>query len=154
MAFAGHHNDHAYGANEDSDDDKIVTEQISHLSAANSAVPVRTREAPPLVKNLSPEERHRLERALVRRIDGRLLPMIVLMYILNYLDRNNIAAARLAGLQKELKLTSVQYEVSKTTLEPPIQSAKDLFQTCISILFVGYVLMQGKCFEDCNRRTS
>lgn len=111
MAFAGHHNDHAYGANEDSDDDKVVTEQISHLSAANAPAPVRKREAPPLVKNLSQEERHRMELALVRRIDRRLLPMVVLMYILNYLDRNNIAAARLAGMQTELKLTSVQYEV-------------------------------------------
>lgn len=145
MAFAGHHNDHAFGASEDSDDDKIVTEQISHLSVSNFAVPVRTREAPPLVKNLSPEERHRLERALVRRIDRRLLPMVVLMYILNYLDRNNIAAARLAGLQKELRLTSIQYEVSQITLEPPSQPAKELLQTCISILFVGYVLMQGRC---------
>ena len=113
MAFAGSHNDHAYGANEDSDDDKVVTEQISHLSDANAVLPVRTREAPPLIRNLSSEERHRLELALVRRIDRRLLPMVVLMYILNYLDRNNIAAARLAGLQKELKLTSVQYEVLK-----------------------------------------
>lgn len=111
MAFAGQHNEHAYGANEDGDDDKIVTEQISHLFVANSAVPVRTRDAPLLVRNLSPEERNRLELALVRRIDRRLLPMVVLMYIMNYLDRNNIAAARLAGLQKELKLTSVQYEV-------------------------------------------
>ncbi|MCJ1304645.1 hypothetical protein MMC08_007458 [Hypocenomyce scalaris] len=124
MAFAGHHNDHAYGANEYSEDDKFVTGQFSHAPVANAAVPIRTREAPPLVKNLSKEERHRLELALVRKIDRRLLPMVVLMYILNYLDRNNIASARLAGLQTELKLTSVQYE------------------TCVSILFVGYLLMQ------------
>lgn len=38
--------------------------------------------------------------------------MVILMYIMNYLDRNNIAAARLAGLEEELKLTSVQYSVS------------------------------------------
>ena len=50
--------------------------------------------------------------------------MIVLMYIMNYLDRNNIAAARLAGLEDELNLSSTQY------------------LTCLSILFVGYLLMQ------------
>ena len=116
MAFAGHHNDHAYGANEYSEDDKFVTGQISHAPGANAAVPIRTREAPPLVKNLSKEERLRLELALVRKIDRRLLPMVVLMYILNYLDRNNIASARLAGLQTELKLTSVQYEVRSRPL--------------------------------------
>jgi MFS family permease len=47
-------------------------------------------------------------------------------YILNYLDRNNIASARLAGLETDLKLTSSQYETS------------------VSILFVGYLLMQSK----------
>lgn len=45
-------------------------------------------------------------------------------YWLNYLDRNAIALARLDGLEKDLKLTSSQY------------------QTCVSILFVGYILGQ------------
>lgn len=46
---------------------------------------------------------------------------------MNYLDRNNIATARLSGkegLQETLNLTDSQYE------------------TCVSILFVGYILMQ------------
>lgn len=38
--------------------------------------------------------------------------------------RNNIAAARLAGLERDLNLSSVE------------------FQTAVSILFVGYLLMQ------------
>jgi hypothetical protein len=42
--------------------------------------------------------------------------MIIIMYIMNYLDRNNIAAARLAGLEDDLKLTSVQYSVSHISL--------------------------------------
>jgi hypothetical protein len=46
-----------------------------------------------------------------KKIDYRLLPMIILMYIMNYLDRNNIAAVRLAGLQSDLDLSSVQYQV-------------------------------------------
>jgi MFS family permease len=49
---------------------------------------------------------------------------LVNRYILNYLDRNNIAAARLAGLEDELQLHGTQY------------------QTAVSILFVGYLLMQ------------
>lgn len=51
--------------------------------------------------------------------------MVVIMYILNYLDRNNIATARLAGLEEDLHLVGNQY------------------QTSVSILFVGYLLMQG-----------
>lgn len=46
------------------------------------------------------------------------------MYWLNYLDRNAIALARLDGMEEDLNLTSTQY------------------QTCVSILFVGYILGQ------------
>lgn len=111
----------------DDSDDKLA----QHVSALeNVPTTTRTRREPPeLVKNLSLEERQHSEKALVRKIDLRLLPMIVLMYIMNYLDRNNIAAARLAGLQDPqskggLDLTSTQY------------------LTALSILFVGYILMQ------------
>ncbi|KAM3422762.1 hypothetical protein BST61_g246 [Cercospora zeina] len=82
---------------------------------------------PPLVQAMSVDERARLETKLRRKIDARLLPPIIIMYILNYLDRNNIATARLAGtpgLEEDLGLTDSQYE------------------TCVSILFVGYILMQ------------
>jgi Major Facilitator Superfamily len=79
---------------------------------------------PDSLRSLTPKERQRLETKLRRKIDIRLLPMIVLIYIMNYLDRNNIASARLAGLEKDLKLHG------------------DQFQLSVSILFVGYLLMQ------------
>ncbi|CAL5867039.1 uncharacterized protein PFLUO_LOCUS1251 [Penicillium psychrofluorescens] len=91
---------------------------------ANADKPNPRKEAPAYVASLSPEERERAEKALVRKIDFRLLPMIIIMYILNYLDRNNIAAARLAGLPQDLNLHGNQYA------------------TCLSVLFVGYLLMQ------------
>jgi MFS family permease len=64
------------------------------------------------------------ERALVRKIDLRIFPMLIILFILNFIDRNNFANARLKGLETDLGLSDVQY------------------QTCISILLVGYVLMQ------------
>ena len=73
-------------------------------------------EPPPLVAAMSQEYRLEAERKLRKKIDTRLLPMIILMYIMNYLDRNNIAAVRLAGLQDELNLTSTQYQVSLKSL--------------------------------------
>ena len=97
-------------------------EKVEDLYANN--VPRTQREPPPLVKALSPDERARVEKHLVRKIDERLLPMIVLMYIMNYLDRNNIASARLAGLQRDIVPEDTQY------------------QTAVSILFVGYLIMQ------------
>lgn len=57
----------------------------------------RTMEAPELVKAMSPDDRIKYEKLLVRKIDLRLLPAVIIMYIMNYLDRNNIAAARIAG---------------------------------------------------------
>jgi hypothetical protein len=73
-------------------------------------------EPPELVKAMSPEERAKFEKHLVRKIDLRLLPAVVIMYIMNYLDRNNIAAARIAGpdgngLQDELGMTDTQWQV-------------------------------------------
>lgn len=45
------------------------------------------------------------------------------MYWLNYLDRNAIALAKLSSLVEDLSLSDTQY------------------QTAVSILFVGYVLL-------------
>lgn len=57
---------------------------------AEIAKPPSKRPPPPYVASLSPQEREKAEKALVRKIDLRLLPVLVIMYILNYLDRNNI----------------------------------------------------------------
>ena len=43
--------------------------------------------APEWIRNLSVEERIAVEGKLKRKLDTRLMPMIVLMYIMNYLDR-------------------------------------------------------------------
>ncbi|KAM0328535.1 hypothetical protein ACHAQA_004942 [Verticillium albo-atrum] len=65
-----------------------------------------------------------VEIRLVRKIDWIMLPTLWIMYWLNYLDRNAITVARLDDLEEELNLTSTEY------------------QTCVSILFVGYILGQ------------
>jgi MFS family permease len=64
------------------------------------------------------------EIALVKKLDRWIMPMLWSMYWLNYLDRNAIALARIDDLEEDLNLTSTQY------------------QTCVSILFVGYLLGQ------------
>lgn len=65
-----------------------------------------------------------VEIKLVKKLDLFIMPTLWSMYWLNYLDRNAIALARLDGLEDDLNLTSAQY------------------QTCVSILFVGYILGQ------------
>lgn len=49
--------------------------------------PDRTMQAPPMVRDMTAEERKRKERIMVRKIDFRLLPPVIIMYIMNYLDR-------------------------------------------------------------------
>lgn len=61
---------------------------------------------------------------LVKRLDLFIMPTLWLMYVFNYLDRNAIALARLDNLEADLGLNSTQY------------------QTCVMILFVGYLLGQ------------
>jgi hypothetical protein len=46
-----------------------------------------TLEAPQLIQNMTSEERRVAENRLRRKVDFRLMPMIIVMYILNYLDR-------------------------------------------------------------------
>ncbi|KAF8842308.1 MFS general substrate transporter [Paxillus ammoniavirescens] len=52
------------------------------------------------------------------------MSILVLIYILNYIDRNNAAAARLRGFEEDLHLEGQQ------------------FNTILSILYIGYILMQ------------
>ena len=102
-------------------DDKLVAEHLSEHLSEHDTITTTTAlghgrgaklQPPPLVREMSAEQRAEAEARLRRKIDTRLLPMITLMYIMNYLDRSNIAAVRFAGLQDELNLAGWQYQVS------------------------------------------
>lgn len=69
------------------------------------------------------EERALLERSLLRKLDRR-MSILVLIYILNYIDRNNAAAARLRGFEEDLRLEGNQ------------------FASVLSALYIGYIIMQ------------
>ncbi|KAG7449314.1 MFS general substrate transporter [Guyanagaster necrorhizus] len=64
-----------------------------------------------------------LEKKLLWKIDLR-MSILIFIYILNYIDRNNAAAARLRGLEDDLHLKGEE------------------FATLLSILYVGYIIMQ------------
>jgi hypothetical protein len=44
------------------------------------------------------------EKRLVRKIDLYLLPILWIMYVMNYIDRTNIGNAKIAGMSKDLAL--------------------------------------------------
>ncbi|KAF9073975.1 major facilitator superfamily domain-containing protein [Rhodocollybia butyracea] len=56
-------------------------------------------------------ERIQAERNLVRKLDMRLMPTIVLLYIVNYIDRLAVTTAHLKGLDQDLGLSDLQYNV-------------------------------------------
>jgi hypothetical protein len=64
----------APGELESASDDKGATGFEREAGAARS----RTLEAPEFIRNWSPEERAAIERRLKRKIDLRLMPMIIL----------------------------------------------------------------------------
>ncbi|KAI7764887.1 hypothetical protein LZL87_005600 [Fusarium oxysporum] len=65
-----------------------------------------------------------VQKSLVRKLDMTLMPMVFILYLFNYLDRNNIAQAKLDSLEKDLGLSGNDYS------------------TALAILNVGYMLMQ------------
>ncbi|EXJ80151.1 hypothetical protein A1O1_08293 [Capronia coronata CBS 617.96] len=65
-----------------------------------------------------------VEIALVKKIDLYMMPTLWLMYFLNFLDRNAMVNGKLDDLDTDLGMTGNQYN------------------TCVSILFVGYLLGQ------------
>ncbi|KAF2641277.1 MFS general substrate transporter [Massarina eburnea CBS 473.64] len=64
------------------------------------------------------------EGRLVRKLDLHLVPVVMLLYLLSFLDRVNIGNARLYGLEADLGLNAQQWQVA------------------ISILFVTYILSE------------
>ncbi|KAL1640963.1 hypothetical protein SLS58_006402 [Diplodia intermedia] len=64
------------------------------------------------------------EIAVVKKIDWYMLPILWLMYFMNFLDRNAMINGKLNSLSKDLGLKGTQYN------------------TCVSILFVGYLAGQ------------
>ncbi|KIL70100.1 hypothetical protein M378DRAFT_156155 [Amanita muscaria Koide BX008] len=64
-----------------------------------------------------------LEKALVKKLDKR-MSILILIHILNFIDRNNVAAARLRGFEKDLNLEGNQ------------------FAMVLSVMYIGYIIMQ------------
>ncbi|KAF7332784.1 Tartrate transporter [Mycena kentingensis (nom. inval.)] len=76
-----------------------------------------------------------LERKLVRKLDMRLLPTIILIVIVTYIDRNGITTARRKGLEADLGLTGPRYSVVLSVLfasQVPFQIPSDKILNYIS----------------------
>ncbi|WVQ83828.1 hypothetical protein IAT38_005972 [Cryptococcus sp. DSM 104549] len=72
-------------------------------------VPNHSQAAAEQIANMSREEFQALEKKLLRRMDMRLIPWMTLLYLLSFIDRVNVGAAKLVGLTTDLGLSSLQY---------------------------------------------
>ncbi|KAK8435663.1 major facilitator superfamily domain-containing protein [Phyllosticta citricarpa] len=71
------------------------------------------------------------EKKLLGKLDLRLLPGVAVLYLLSFLDRSNVANAKLEGLTKDLGMTGNQY------------------LTSLTLYFVGYVLFEVSLASTC-----
>ncbi|CAI7611508.1 unnamed protein product [Penicillium pancosmium] len=98
-----------------------------------------------LVESWSPDERVTKEKRFVCRIDFHLLPILLIMYNMDYIvwfritydelptvltylfhqDRNALPQARVQGLEDDIGLVGMEYNI------------------VLSLKFIGYILMQG-----------
>ncbi|KAI0911827.1 major facilitator superfamily domain-containing protein [Ustulina deusta] len=64
--------------------------------------------------HLDQEERDKIERQLVWKLDLVLIPWLCLLYLLAFLDRTNIGNAKIAGLLDDLHMSTGQYNIALT----------------------------------------
>ncbi|CRG86568.1 putative transporter C1683,12 [Talaromyces islandicus] len=79
---------------------------------------------PESIRGMSTDELKKLETKMVRKIDMVIMPIMAVLYILNYVDRSALAAAKVYGIKDDLNMSTQQ------------------FATAISILFAGYIPFQ------------
>ncbi|THH13188.1 hypothetical protein EW146_g7001 [Bondarzewia mesenterica] len=60
-----------------------------------------------------------IQRRATMKVDVMIIPLVGIIYLLSFLDRSNIGNARIAGLQRNLKMTDHQYSVSLTVFYVP-----------------------------------
>ncbi|KAJ4006487.1 hypothetical protein NW766_010579 [Fusarium irregulare] len=67
------------------------------------------------------------EKALLRKLDLRLLPAVGTLYLLSFLDRSNVGNARIEGMIDDLHMSGNEY------------------LTGLTLYFIGYVIFEIPC---------
>lgn len=70
--------------------------------------------------NYTPEQRKRT----MRKVDLRLTPMLAVMYLISHLDRSNIGNTRIEGIEADLGMNGVQWNI------------------VLSLFFIPYILLE------------
>lgn len=62
--------------------------------------------------NLQPPFDKVAERKLLRKVDIRVLPVLWILYLVNFIDRANIGNAKIQGMEKELDLYGQRFNIA------------------------------------------
>lgn len=96
-----------------SDLEKNSARAPSHESRENVTLEHGLHDLPPDPDaGLDEEEKQRIDRKLVWRLDCILIPWLCILYLLAFLDRTNIGNAKVAHLDKDLGLTTGSYSAT------------------------------------------
>lgn len=108
---------------------------------------------------LLPGIRQKAEKTLLRKLDTRLLPTILLVFILNYIDvssrtnrthepilivmqRTAISSARLYGIEQDVHITGIRpLAISILAADQPV-STDIQYETVLAVLYASYVPAQ------------
>ncbi|KAH8878964.1 MFS general substrate transporter [Thozetella sp. PMI_491] len=108
--------------------DDIKAEPASHVEDKQ---PVNRDDARYDLTVLSPDDAAFLmsfpeeaRKRVIRKIDLRLIPLLTLLYLVSFIDRSNIGNAKIEGLDTDLQLDGVKYNIA------------------LSIFFIPYVLCE------------
>ncbi|KAI1214722.1 major facilitator superfamily domain-containing protein [Annulohypoxylon truncatum] len=101
-------------------DEDLIKYDLEHSEVATQHVV----EKPESIRNMSAEEIKKLETKMVRKMDCVIMPIMGILYLLNYVDRSALAATKVYGIMEDLGMSTTD------------------FATVISILFVGYIPFQ------------
>ncbi|KAJ4355059.1 hypothetical protein N0V95_003277 [Ascochyta clinopodiicola] len=63
------------------------------------------------MSTLDPAGDRAAERRLLRKLDLRILPVLWVLYLVNFIDRANIGNAKIQGMEKELKLVGQRFNI-------------------------------------------
>ncbi|PSN71342.1 bodown198 [Corynespora cassiicola Philippines] len=132
-----------------------VTATSDLESSGNSSPPVEIDELPDPDVGKSDEERARLDKALLWKIDLWLIPWLckrlsplALLYLLSFLDRTNIGNARVANMEADINMTGRDYNDALTIFFISYAGAEPLTNIVLKrytprIFFTGIILLWG-----------
>ncbi|KAK7750164.1 hypothetical protein SLS62_007915 [Diatrype stigma] len=96
----------------------------------------------------SEEEKAKIDKKLMWKVDRWIVPWLSLLYLLSFLDRTNIGNARLAGMEEDLGMQGNDYNNSLTiffvsyALVEPITNAM-LKRLSPRVFFTGIIVIWG-----------